>query len=66
MRSSKKFVSEKKGLRGRYLHPWIVCLNMFKLSMLFTELYEFWLLPFSEDFAPIVVFTRDIFESGFY
>ena len=39
---------------------------MFKLSMHFIELHEFWLSPFSEDFSAIIVFFCHIFKSSFY
>jgi hypothetical protein len=41
------------------------CLNTFKLSMLFTEPYEFLLLAFFEDFSSIAVLSRGVFKSRF-
>ena len=39
------------------------CLYLSRLSMLFTEPYEFWLLAFSKDFPSIIVFPCDVFEA---
>ena len=42
------------------------CLYMSKLSMLFTEPYEYLLVSFLEDFATVIVLSCHTFETSFY
>ncbi len=42
------------------------CLNMFKLSIVFTEHVEFRLLAFLKDFTAVIVFACHILKFSFF